>query len=101
MNGLEKKERHGQLVAIALKLAERSSYIQVKREDVAAAADVATSTVNYVIGGASALREAIVAEAVRTENATVVAQALGMRHPLAVDASDVLKARAVQLIGEL
>ena len=99
MNGKDKATRLKEFSLIALNLAENSSYIQVKREQIARAAGTSASTVNYVIGGPEEIREAILKKAVELENVTVVAQALALRHPLAVAAPTLLKARAVRLLG--
>ena len=99
MNGIERKQRADEFALIGMNLAERSSYIQVKREQIAAAAGVASSSVNYALGGAEHVRNAIITKAIECENVTVLAQAIAMRHPLAVNAPRLLKARAVQLLG--
>jgi len=91
--------RAEQLAKIALRLATESSYIQVTRDDVAKVAGVVPGVVNYSIGGAADLRNAIIIQAIRDENITVLAQALALRHPEAINAPRLLKARAVQLIG--
>lgn len=99
MNGIDREIRAEEFALIGLKLAERSSYIQAKRELIAKEAGTTTSSVNYAIGGAEAVRDAIISKAVELENVTVVAQALALRHPIAMDAPALLKARAVQLLG--
>lgn len=99
MNGKAKKERAKQLTDIAIRIAEKSSYINVNHEDIANEAKMSTASVYYVLGTRSALHEIIVKAAIETENVTIVAQALALKNPLAVEAPDVLKARAVQLLG--
>ena len=99
MNGKDKDIRAQEFALIGLKLAEQSSYIQVKREMIARAAGTTASSVNYVIGGHADVRDAIIAKAVELENVTVVAQALALRHPIVMAAPQLLKARAVQLLG--
>ena len=99
MNGKDKDIRADEFALIGLKLAERSSYIQAKRELIAREAGTTTGTVNYALGGAAEVRDAIITKAVELENVTVVAQALALRHPIAMAAPQLLKARAVQLLG--
>ncbi len=101
MNGKEKTQAASEYAEIGVKIATESSYVHLKHEQIAKAAKVATSSVYYALGTTSDMRAAVVRKAVEMGNVTVVAQALGLRHPDAVNAPQLLKARAVKLLGTL
>lgn len=101
MNGKDKNERRGEYLEIALQLAQDSNYMQVTPDAIAAFAGVSVGSVYYALGTLTDMRDCIVRKAVETENVTVVAQALGLQHSAALEAPQLLKARAVKLIGTL
>lgn len=95
---LPSKERKQQIVAAALKLAERrdkrGGYKELTRDMIAEAAEVSPGLVSHAVGAMPAVLKAIMREAVATENVVVVAQGLGARDPIALKAPEDLKRRA-------
>lgn len=92
----ENKQR---ILAIGLQLAESQGYRQLRRTVVADAAGCGAGTFNNYWGSFDAFREAVLAEAVRTNCAAVIAQGLADRHPTAMAASSEQRAAALEAIA--
>lgn len=74
-------ERKTTILAAAVSLARETHYHRVSRADVAARAECGAGTVNLYFGDMEGLRDAVVAEAVRTGDTDIIAQAIVSKHP--------------------
>lgn len=88
-------ELRGRIMRAACTLAEKEGYTNVRRNDIAAMAEVGNGSVNNLVGDMPELRDEIMREAVRTENLTIIAQGLTMADPIARAADIELKQRAL------
>lgn len=64
-----------------LSLAAKQGYRLIRRDDVAAKAGVSIGLVTYYFGGMEGLREAVVNQAIASNNLQVMAEALVAQHP--------------------
>lgn len=81
-----------QILAAALTLAETHGYQHVLKRHISKHLKIGMGTVNSNWGTMDALRYEVVREAIRTNNAKVMLQAIAARHPLTTRMS--LKKRA-------
>ena len=93
--------RKDQIIAAAVKLAQRDGYDNVRREGVARAAGVAPGLVSKYWGTMNQLRRAIMREAVNKENLIVLAQGLARKDTHAVRAPQELKDRAIASLASV
>ncbi len=84
------------LLEVAIKLAEAEGYSNVKRDEIARVAGVAMGTVNYHLGTMSKIKKSIVKHAIKTENLTIMAQAIIAKDPMSSKISDDLRSQAIQ-----
>ena len=89
------RERRGEIMSAALRLAAESSYVTVTREAIASSAGCSNALVSAHCGTMQQLRRAIMGEAIRTRNLTVIAQGLSAKDPRAMGLDDELKREAV------
>lgn len=92
---LAARERLTQILAAALRAAEKHGYQRITRETVAKAAGVSEALVTYHMGTMVELRRAIMREAVRAECLAVIAQGLTSRDKHAAKAPLVLQQKAL------
>ena len=64
-----------------LSLAEKQGYRLIRRDDVAVKAGVSIGLVTHYFGGMEGLREAVVNQAIASNNLAVMAEALVAQHP--------------------
>ena len=83
------------LLMVAIELAEKHGYREVTRDVIAGVSGASMGTVTNYLGTMQQLRRAIVRHAVRTENLSIVAQAVALRDPLVKKIDPDLKARAL------
>lgn len=83
----------------AVKIAESMPLHAVTRGRIAKKAKVAPSLVSFYLGTMDELREKIVAQAIETNNVTVVSWALAARHPGIEKAPIALRRDALKLIA--
>lgn len=83
----------------ATKLAQRKSYEQITREEIAEASEISPSVVSFHFGSMGHLRNEILRKAVAEENLKIIAQGLVNNHPVALRAPLRIKRAAAQLIG--
>ena len=88
--------RKQMILSAALHLAERLGYSHITRAEVAVVAHTAPALVSHYFPLIDTLKDAVMCEAVRMSNVAVVAQGLGMRHPVAMAAPDDLKGEAAR-----
>lgn len=74
-------ERHATILQAATLLARADHYHRISRADVASKAGCGAGTVNLCFGDMEGLRDAVVAEAVRTGDKDIIAQAIVAKHP--------------------
>ena len=96
---MKKTERRQQIMGHAIKLARKIGYMQVRRDHLAAHAGVANGLVSAHWTTMAQLRTAIMREAVRIEDATIVGQGLAMKNKHALKAPQDLKDRAIESIA--
>ena len=82
-----------QILAAALELAETLGYQHVLKRHIAKKLKIGMGTINSNWGTMDALRYEVVREAIRTNNATVMLQAIAARHELTIRMS--LEKRAI------
>lgn len=88
-------DRKHQLLTAALQLAARDGLHAITREGVATLAGCATGLITRYFRSMSLLRHAVVAEAVRVRDLSVLAQALAIKHPAAALAPRALQRAAL------
>ena len=69
------------ILKAAIKEAERLGFNNVQRPAIAARAGVSVSLVGHYLGTVAKMQRAIMREAIRTDNARIIAQGLAVRHP--------------------
>jgi hypothetical protein len=93
--------RSAHIKGIALEMAKAEGYLNIKREDLAARANVSEATVARYTGTRKGLQDAIMAAALEQGVAEIVAQGLANGDPLAKAASIELKAEAATYLVNL
>lgn len=82
MTRMNREDRRESLIAAATVLAERIGYSNLTRETLCAEAGVSRALINsYFPGGISEVKDAVVADAVATRNARIIAEAVLFKHP--------------------
>lgn len=94
-NRMVGKERQGQIVTAALKVAERDGFSKVMRDAVAREAGCSTSLIFNYFKTMPQLRRAVMRAAVASGNLKVIAQGLALKDPRAISAPPELKERAL------
>lgn len=97
---LQPKERRKQLIASAVRLAERIGYDRITRNGVAEEAGVSTGLVTHYFRTMKQLQRATMREAVTVGNLSVVAQGLVAGDPQALKAPAELKQAAASRLAE-
>lgn len=80
------------ILSAAMTLARADHYHRISRADVASKAGCGAGTVNLYFQDMEGLRDAVVAEAVRTGDTDIIAQAIVSKHPA-------VAGKRVQVIG--
>jgi AcrR family transcriptional regulator len=93
------KNRDERIISAALQLAEADHYNFITRDAVAAAAGVSPATINNVYGTMVGLKRAVLAAAVERRVVSVVAQGLGDRHAIVMDAPEDLRHEAAMYMA--
>ena len=88
-----------ELIAVAVRLSEKTPLYMVTRGAIAKKAKVAPSLVSYYIGTMDEMRADIVAAAIETENVAALANAIRANHPGVASASHALKKAATKLLS--
>lgn len=91
--------RHQAILDCALALAEKHGFRNVRRDAVAAAADVATGTVSHHYKTIGNLQDEIMRAAIKRENVAVLAQGLAENHALAKAAPRALRQKAAMFLA--
>ncbi len=86
------------ILLVALNLAENIGYTKVTRDSIARAAKVAMGTVTNQLGTMKQIRRSIIRQAIRTQNLTVIAQALVNKDPLVSKLDPELRRNALESI---
>lgn len=95
-NRLEPHERKKQLLEQAVLLAEALGYQRITSKRVATLSGLKShSLINHYFGTTEKLREAVLEEAIRTENLEIVLQGLVAKDPKALAAPQKLKQQAL------
>lgn len=87
------------LLSTAMQLANLHGFSNVTRDGIANKAEVACGLVTYYFKGMNKMRAAMVERAIETENLKVLGQAIAARHPLALNAPEALRVRAVRSLS--
>jgi len=85
-------DRRSTILSAATHLAREGHYHRISRADVAERAMCGAGTVNLYFGDMEGLRDAVVAEAVRTGDTDIIAQAIVSKHPA-------VAGKRVQVVG--
>lgn len=93
---LKPEVRKEQVIDAALRLAGQSHYLEVGREDIAAALGFSASTIRYHFKTLTQLRNDLVRAAIKRNDLAVIAQAITAKHPHAVKASPELRRQALE-----
>lgn len=88
-----------QLIATAVRLAEKTPLHSITRGAIAKKAKVAPSLVSYYIGTMDEMRADIVAAAIATDNAAALASAMRANHPGVANAPKAMKLAAAKLLA--
>ena len=76
------EDRKSGILTAALGAASVTPYYEIRRHDIASWANVAPSAINQCFGTMEGMRQAILAEAIKTENVNVLKYALTRNEPL-------------------
>ncbi|MGJ0509088.1 MAG: TetR/AcrR family transcriptional regulator [Methylocystis sp.] len=87
--------RRGELLDIALDMAESLGLEQIRRDDIAKKAGVANGLVTHYFSTMTQLKRAVVRAAIERKILPVIAQALALKHPEALKAPDELRNAAL------
>lgn len=87
------------ILGAAMQLANLKGFNRVTRNDIADKAEVATGSVSYHFKSMKKLQAAMMARAVESENIKVLAQGLGVRHPVALKAPEALRIKAARTLA--
>jgi AcrR family transcriptional regulator len=96
---LKPKDRKAAILASALKQARKYGYQNVDRGQISADADCSRNLINHYFGTMPQLRRAIIGEAIRLKDLTIIAQALVAREPRAMKLSDEVKQAALASVA--
>lgn len=88
-----------QLIAVAVKITEKTPLFMVTRGAIAKKAKVAPSLVSYYIGTMDEMRADIVATAIETNNVPALASAMRANHPGVVHAPKAMKMAAAKILA--
>ncbi len=100
MSRLEPQVRKEQILEAAIHVADRNGLYDLRREDVAEKAGVATGLVNRYFGTMTQLRRAVMRRAISKEHLSIVAEGVARRDPQAMKAPEELKRNALNsLVG--
>ena len=88
------KDRKAEVLEAAIRTASKVGWRRMTRADIAAEAGTSDALVSTRLGTMEAIRKTVMREAVKRSIAPVVAQGLAERNPIAMKASDELKAAA-------
>lgn len=81
-------QRRQQLLEVACDLAEQSHYLDIRRDQLAAAGSSSTGNVTRVLGPMEEMRDALIRFARKNKRYAVVAQAIVAKHPAVADLSE-------------
>ena len=95
---MSSKDRKEMILNAAITVAERDSYITMKRVDISAQADCAESLINKYFGTMGQLRRAVMRHAIKNRNFKIVAQGLSNNDSNARKAPEDLKREASQIL---
>ena len=90
--------RPTEILAAAIKLANRHGYATLSREQIADAARCSPATVSHVFGTMPQMRRAIMGEAIRLRDAKIVAQGIAIRDSRALKVDESLRRAAAESI---
>jgi AcrR family transcriptional regulator len=96
---LDPEDRRAEILAAAVKLAERDGYQNITRRDIAGKARVSESLVSHYFNPMFRMYRAVMVEAVKTENLQVIAQGLVAGDVAARKVPTALKFRALNSLG--
>jgi len=96
---LTPEDRSSSILAAAVKLALRSGYQSLTRDNVADAAGTSVGLIYKYFAGMDALRDAVMAEAVANRHVSIIAQGLAAGNPIAVRAPGELRREAANTLA--
>ena len=89
------EDRDNLILNAAIALAEEDSFQWITRDAVAAKAGVSPGTVNNAYGTIADLKRAVLRAAVERRILPIIAEGLGVKHPIAMDAPEELRKEAL------
>lgn len=96
---MKRADRAVQVLAKAMTLSRRGGLHKLTQESVARACGITRPAILYYFPSPAKLRNAVIMEAIRTEDADICAQAVAMRDPLAYRVKGTLRADAARFIA--
>lgn len=90
--------RRAGVLSAAVKEAEKVGFNNVSRKAIAARAGCSEGLVRHYLGNLTELHRAVIGEAIRTNNARVIAQGLVAKHPRCRKLTDEQKQQALSAI---
>lgn len=79
------KDRNRRILNAAVLLSREDSYQWITRADVARASGVSGGTISGAFGTMADLKRAVIREAISSRILPIIAEALGARHPIAIE----------------
>lgn len=95
MTRLNPEVRKAQLIDVALKLAAKHGLANVRRDQIAEAADVSPGLVSHALGTMTEMRRTIMRQAIAREVLPIIAEGIVAKDKTALKAPDALRKRAL------
>lgn len=89
------EDRDNLILNAAIELAQEDSFQWITRDAVAERAGVSPGTVNNAYGTIADLKRAVLRAAVERRILSIIAEALGVKHPIAMEAPEDLRKEAL------
>jgi AcrR family transcriptional regulator len=90
--------KRNKILEAALQLAIEQGYLNITRDKIAAHARVATGSVNYYFETVTNLRNEVMAEAIKREIYSIIAEGLSAGNLVSLSAPEELKNKAVRYL---
>lgn len=86
------------ILKTAVRLARAKGYTHITRDQIATECNCGTGTINYHYGSMPVLLREVMREAIKSADLEIIAQGLAERHPVIVQAPEVLRSAAARYL---
>jgi AcrR family transcriptional regulator len=95
---LDSNDRKARILEVALKLAEKEGYQNIRRNKIAELAGVCYTLINWHFKSISNLKNTVMKEAVERQILPIIAQGLLLKNPEAMNAPEDVKQKVINQI---